>query len=122
MSKRFTNSHEWITIEGSHGTVGVTHYAQKELGEVVYAQLPQVGQSVHLGEAVCVLESTKAAADVYSPMSGKVTAVNDAVAAKPQLINQAPESDAWLFRLDLSKPDEAKDLLSKAAYEAMIGG
>src|SRR5579863_8004988 len=117
MTKRFTKSHEWIELDGHKGTVGITNYAQKELGEIVYAQLPQVGQSVVLGGEVCVLESTKAAADVYSPVSGKITAVNEAVAQKPQLINQAAESSAWLFRIELSDPKETSHLLSKADYE-----
>jgi glycine cleavage system H protein len=120
MSRRFTKSHEWLELDGGHGTVGITQYAQKELGEIVYAGLPKVGQSVQAGAQICVLESTKAAADVYSPVSGKITAVNEAVTQNPQLINQAPESTAWLFRIELSDPKEAKDLLSKADYERLI--
>ncbi len=118
--KKFTKSHEWIEVEGRHGTVGITHYAQKELGEIVYAQLPKVGQSIHVGGEACVLESTKAAADVYSPVSGKVIAINESVADRPQLLNEAPESTAWLFRLELSDPKEASALLSKADYEKLI--
>ena len=120
MNRRFTKSHEWIELEGSHGLVGITQYAQKELGEIVYAQLPKVGQSIHAGGEICVLESTKAAADVYSPVSGKITAVNESVSAHPQLINQSPESKAWLFKIDLSDPKEVNALLSKADYENLI--
>ncbi len=120
MSRRFTKSHEWIELDGSHGTVGITHYAQKELGEIVYAQLPQVGQLVHAGGEICVLESTKAAADVYCPVSGKITAVNESVASHPQLLNQSPESKAWLFRIELLDPKEASALLSKVEYESLI--
>jgi glycine cleavage system H protein len=120
MNRRYTKSHEWIELDGSHGTVGITQYAQKELGEIVYAQLPTVGQSIHAGGEICVLESTKAAADVYCPVSGKITAVNESVASHPQLINQSPEAKAWLFRIELSNPKEASALLSKADYESLI--
>ena len=120
MSKRFTKSHEWIEEQSRHGTVGITHYAQEELGEIVYAQLPKVGVTVHAGQEVCVLESTKAAADVYSPVSGKITAVNEAVATRPQLINEAPEAGGWLYRIELSDEKEMQALLSKADYEKMV--
>jgi glycine cleavage system H protein len=118
--KQYTKSHEWIEVEGRYAIVGITHYAQKELGEIVYAQLPKVGQSVQAGKEVCVLESTKAAADVYSPVSGKVIAINESVADRPQIINDAPETTAWLFRLEMSDPKEVSALLSKADYEKLI--
>jgi len=118
--KKYTKSHEWVLVEGSHATVGITKYAEKELGEIVYAQLPKVGQTVQAGQDVCVLESTKAAADIYSPVSGKVTQVNVAVTAKPQLLNQDPEGASWLFKLELTDPKETGGLLSKAEYEQLI--
>jgi glycine cleavage system H protein len=120
MNRRFTKSHEWIELEGRKAKVGITHYAQKELGEIVYAQLPTVGQSVLAGEEVCVLESTKAAADVYSPVSGQIIAVNDSVVGHPHLVNKAPESTAWLFQIELSDPKEFDALLTKSAYESLI--
>jgi glycine cleavage system H protein len=122
MTKKFTPTHEWISLEGHQGTVGISRYAQKELGEIVYVQLPNVGQSLQAGEEVCVLESTKAAADVYSPVSGKITAVNEAVAQNPKLLNEAAESTAWLYKIDLKKPSEMNDLLSKSDYESLIAG
>jgi glycine cleavage system H protein len=120
MTRRFTKSHEWIELDEKVGTVGITHYAQKELGEIVYVQLPAVDQEFQAGAEVCVLESTKAAADVYCPVSGKIIAINEALASNPQLINQSPEAKAWLFRIELSKPEEFTRLLSKSEYEHLI--
>ncbi|MDP1608410.1 MAG: glycine cleavage system protein GcvH [Chlamydiales bacterium] len=94
-------SHEWIRVEENIGTVGISDHAQKELGEIVYIELPQIGQLVKEGEEVCVLESTKAAADVYSPASGKVIAVNESVRQTPSLINRAAESSGWLYKIEL---------------------
>lgn len=94
----YTPTHEWLHPDG---TVGITHHAQKQLGEIVYVELPKIGQVLHTGEQACVLESTKAAADVYSPASGKVTAINTLLLQSPSLINQAPESEGWLYKLEL---------------------
>lgn len=118
--KKFTKSHEWIVVEGHKGTVGITHYAQKELGEIVYVQLPKVGQQVSAGQETCVLESTKAAADVYSPVSGQISAVNESVTQNPKLLNESPESTAWLYKVDLKDPSEMDGLLSKSDYEGLI--
>ena len=117
---RFTDSHEWISLQGNEGTVGITHHAQKELGEIVYIQLPKVGDIVKRGAEVCVLESTKAAADVYAPVSGKVTAINEELRSNPALINQDPEERAWLFKMELSNAPEYDKLLSMSAYKAII--
>lgn len=117
--RRFSRSHEWIELKGKTGIVGITDYAQKELGEIVYVQLPKVGQSVNAGQEVCVLESTKAAADVYSPVSGKIVLVNEALAKEPQQINQ---SGAWLFQIELSDLKEYDSLLSEADYKKLISG
>ena len=95
-------SHEWIHVEGNIGTVGISYHAQKELVEIVYVELPQIGKLVKEGEEVCVLESTKAAADVYSPASGRVVAVNESVKQTPSLINRAAESSGWLYKIELS--------------------
>lgn len=114
---RFTDSHEWIQVEGKMGTVGITEHAQKELGEIVYVQLPEVGETVKAAQEVCVLESTKAAADIYAPVSGTIVAVNEALKTNPALLNQG---DAWLFRLELSNPSELDTLLSSADYRDLI--
>lgn len=118
--KKFTESHEWIEIKGQIGTVGITDYAQRELGDIVYIELPAVGKKVKKGDEVCVLESTKAAADVYAPVSGTIAAVNDTLALAPGSINQSAETKAWLFQIELSHPKEAESLLSLAEYQALI--
>ncbi len=116
----FTDSHEWIKVEGSVGVVGITDYAQKELGEIVYIELPKVGQRVKAGEEISVLESTKAAADVYSPVSGKVVAVNEALKTSPASINSSAEKDGWLFRIELSNLKETAKLRSRSDYQKLI--
>ncbi len=117
---RFTESHEWIQVSGKTGTVGITEYAQKELGEIVYIELPHVGQIMEKGQAACVLESTKAAADVYTPVSGKVTAVNEKLRVAPGGINEAAESEGWLFQLELTRPQELDHLLSQSQYLSLV--
>jgi glycine cleavage system H protein len=119
---KFTQSHEWIDLKGSTGTVGVSHYAQKELGEIVNIQLPKIGQTVKAGGEIAVLESTKAAADVYSPVSGKITALNESLLSDPGLVNRSPESSGWLFRIELSHPNEVNKLLSREQYHALTSG
>ena len=119
---RFTESHEWIQYSQANktGIVGITNYAQKELGEVVHIELPKVGQKVVQGKEVCVLESTKAASDIYAPVSGAITEVNLSLKAQPQLINQDPESEGWLFKIELSNPGELESLLTLDQYLALI--
>lgn len=95
----YTETNEWVRREGNIATVGITHLAQKELGEIVYVELPKVGQKVNAGDEVCVLESTKAASDVYTPLSGEVIEINEAILKNPQQINNSAEDQGWLFRL-----------------------
>ncbi len=102
--KEITETHEWIEIQDGHAVVGVTDFAQKELGDIVYVELPKVGKRVKKGEEVAVLESTKAAADVYSPADGLITAVNERLVESPNLINQSPEREGWILKLQLSIP------------------
>lgn len=117
----FTDSHEWIKKDGSTvGIVGVTQYAQKELGDIVYVELPRVGKSVKKGEEAAVLESTKAAADVYSPISGTILEVNELLRESPELINQSPENQGWIFKIQLSDPKELEGLLDQQGYQKMI--
>lgn len=115
-----TPSHEWISLQGEVGFVGITSHAQKELGEIVYLELPTVGDHVEMGEEVVVLESTKAAADIYSPVSGTVIAVNDQLKESLDSLNQSPEKEGWLFQIQPSSPKEFDDLLSKEDYEALF--
>jgi len=117
---KYTETHEWIRVEGKIGTVGITQYAQQELGEIVYIELPKVGSKIRAGEEVCVLESTKAAADVYSPVSGKIIAIHEELRTSTQKINQLPETEGWLYRIELDTLEELKKLLSKTDYDHLL--
>ncbi len=119
---KFSETHEWIRVEGKVGTVGITKHAQDELGEIVHVELPKVGAEVQVGEEVCVLESTKAAADIYSPVSGKIVAVHEELRSSPQKINRDPEGDGWLFRIELKRSKDLDALLSGEQYERFIKG
>ena len=120
---KYTESHEWLRLEpdGSY-TIGVTQHAQDELGELVYVELPEVGRILAKEEACCVVESTKAASDVYAPLSGEVVAVNETLRDAPQTVNEKPFSDGWLFRLKPDNPADLQDLLSAADYTKAIEG
>lgn len=117
---KYTDSHEWVELEGSIGTVGVTFHAQKELGDIVFVELPSVSKSVKKGEEVAVLESTKAAADVYSPISGTILEVNEKLKDEASLINTAPEKEGWLYKIEISDPGELEALLDLTEYELLI--
>jgi len=117
---KYTDSHEWIEQSEHVATVGVTEFAQKELGDIVYVELPKVGKTLRAGEAAAVLESTKAAADVYAPASGTILEVNPALAQTPELVNQSPEAQGWLFKIKLSNPLELDKLLDLNAYRNKV--
>jgi glycine cleavage system H protein len=117
----YAASHEWIKVDGDLGTVGITDHAQHELSDVVYVDLPKVGAQVAAGGTIAVIESVKAASDIYSPVSGEVVEINSALTAKPELVNQDPYN-AWLFRIKLTKPDELSVLKDAATYTAHISG
>jgi len=119
---RYAASHEWIKVEGAVGTVGITDHAQHELSDVVYVDLPKVGAQITAGTTVAVIESVKAASDIYAPVSGEVVEVNGDLVKKPELVNQDPYGAAWLFRIKLSKPTELDSLKDAAGYKAQIGG
>lgn len=116
----FTDSHEWIKVEDGLGTVGVTAYAKQELGEIVYLELPEIGRQVKAGEEVVILESTKAAADIYAPVSGEIVAINDAVRNAPDLLNQSPEEMGWLFKIRLSNSEELNGLMNRNSYQRLV--
>ncbi|MBN9058353.1 glycine cleavage system protein GcvH [Kaistia sp. MMO-174] len=120
MTVYFTKDHEWIRLEGDQALVGITDYAQSQLGDVVYVELPEVGKTFAKGDDAAVVESVKAASDVYAPVSGVVVAVNAALEKSPAMINDAPESDGWFWRLTLTEPGELDGLLDEAAYKAFI--
>lgn len=117
----YTKEHEWVSVEGDIGTVGITDHAQHELGDIVYVDLPKPGTTVSQGKAIGSVESVKAVSDIYSPVSGEVVEVNTALADTPEMLNQAPHTDAWLVKIRLSAPDEIKSLLSAADYRSYIG-
>src|SRR3954464_381843 len=118
MTTLFTADHEWLRIEGDVATIGVTDYAQSQLGDVVFVELPKVGRSLKKAEAAAVVESVKAASDVYAPVSGEVVEVNDAVVAEPSLVNSDAGGSAWFFKLKLADKAELDGLMDEAAYKA----
>lgn len=118
---KFTDSHEWIEMENSDvGIVGVSNHAQEELGDIVYVELPAVGKKVKMAQEAAVLESTKAAADVYAPVSGTIVEVNTALKTNPELINRSAEKEGWLYKIRLDNPSEFDHLMDRAAYTNML--
>jgi glycine cleavage system H protein len=117
----YTKQHEWVRAEGDIGTVGITDHAQKELGDIVYVDLPKVGAHVDQGKSLGSVESVKAVSDIYSPISGEVIEVNETLAQSPEKLNAEPHGGAWLVKIRMSAPDEAKKLLSAADYQTYIG-
>mgnify|MGYP002651970561 CR=1 FL=1 len=120
MPRYFTDEHEWIDVEDDVATVGITDYAQGQLGDVVFVELPSAGTAVTAGKEAAVVESVKAASEVYAPVSGTVTEANSALEATPDLVNTSPEADGWFFKLTLSNPGELSGLLDEAAYKAFV--
>lgn len=118
---RFTKEHEWLRLEDGIATVGITPYAQEKLGDLVYVELPAVGAKFAMGAAAAVVESVKAASEVYAPVSGEIVAVNDRLASEPGLVNSEPTANGWLFKLKLSDNGELAKLLDEAAYKALTG-
>jgi len=122
MSRYFSKDHEWIAIDGDTGTVGITDYAQGQLGDITFVELPAVGQAVKKGDSVSVVDSVKAASDVYTPVSGEVTDANPALADAPELVNADAETSGWLFRVKLADSGELGDLMDEAAYKDYVDG
>lgn len=118
---QYTSDHEWVLIEGDTATVGVTDHAQEELTDVVFVELPEPGRAVSVGDPVGVVESVKAASDVYAPLAGEVAAVNDEVTAEPSLVNSDPYGKGWLMRIKLADPAAVSGMMDAAAYRAHIG-
>ena len=117
---KYSKKHEWVLVEGGIGTVGITKHATEQLGDIVFAEVPDVGKSVTGGAEAAVVESVKAASDVYTPVSGEVVEGNAAIVADPSLINQDPEGQGWFFKVKLSSPDELSSLMSKADYDKFV--
>ena len=119
---KYAKSHEWARIQGDQATVGITDHAQHELTDIVFVELPQVGKALKAGEACAVVESVKTASDIYSPLSGEVTAINKSLGDNPELVNSEPYSDGWFYKIKLANPSEAEALLNSQQYSAQIGG
>lgn len=117
----FTEDHEWVRVDGDIATVGITDHAQDQLGDLVFVQLPDIGTRLSKGDAAVVVESVKAASDVYAPLDGEVTEVNEATASDPALINSAATGDGWLWKMKLSNTEQLTGLLDEAGYKAIIG-
>ena len=120
MSRYFTEDHEWIDVDGDIGTVGISEYAQSQLGDVVFVDVPLEGRELTKGDEAATVESVKAASDVYAPASGTVLEANDALADTPELVNSDAEGDGWFFRITLSDPSELDELMNEVAYEAFV--
>ena len=122
MTRYFTDEHEWIDVDGTSATVGITDYAQGQLGDIVFVEVPTAGTQVKKGGDAAVVESVKAASDVYAPVSGTVTQGNGALDGDPALVNSDPEGYGWFFKLTLSDPSELDGLMDEAAYKAYVNG
>lgn len=120
MSKLFTQDHEWLAVDGDVATVGITAYAQSQLGDVVYVELPELGRRVSRGGEAAVVESVKAASDVFSPVTGEIIEVNAGLSDAPQSVNEDPEGGAWFFKIRLADKGETAALMDKAAYDAFV--
>ncbi|MEP3227022.1 MAG: glycine cleavage system protein GcvH [Parasphingorhabdus sp.] len=122
MSRYYTDEHEWVDVEGETATVGITDYAQEQLGDIVFVETPETGAELSQGDDAAVVESVKAASDVYAAVSGTVVEVNDALEDEPALVNSSAEEDGWFFRVTLSDKAELDDLMDEKAYKAFVDG
>ena len=118
---KYTKDHEWISIEGTTATVGITEFAQRELGDIVYVDIPSVGKALNMNDIFGSVEAVKTVSDLYLPLSGTVREVNAALEANPELVNQAPYEGGWMVKMSLSNAEEAAGLLDAAAYQALVG-
>ena len=120
MSTYFTSDHEWISVDGQIATVGITSHAAEAMGDVVFVDIQEVGSSIDAGAAAGVVESVKAASDIYAPVSGKIVEVNSRVADEPELVSKEPETAGWLFKVELADPSQLSALMDRAAYDAHV--
>ncbi len=122
MTRYYSQDHEWVDVDGDAATIGITDYAQGQLGDIVFVEVPAAGRAVKKGDDAAVVESVKAASDVYAPVSGTVIEGNAALEGSPDLVNSAPESEGWFFRLTLSDKSELDGLMDAAAYQSFVDG
>jgi glycine cleavage system H protein len=118
---RYTKEHEWVLADGDAGTIGITDHAQQELGDIVYVDLPKVGTRIDAGKSLGSVESVKAVSDIYAPVSGEITEINESLADAPEKLNRDPHGDAWLVKIRLSNPEEIQRLMSAADYQTYVG-
>ena len=119
---RYSTDHEWVSVDGGRARIGITDYAQDALGDVVFVDVPTVGRSVAAGESMSEVESTKSVSDIYAPVSGTVTAVNELLSSQPDVLNRDPYGDGWICEIELSDPAEVDSLLDAAGYQALVEG
>ncbi|MBT5384171.1 MAG: glycine cleavage system protein GcvH [Kordiimonadaceae bacterium] len=122
MTIYYSEDHEWINVEGSVGTVGITEYAQNALGDIVFVEVPEVGDEFAKGDEVSVVESVKAASEIYSPVTGEITAVNEDLEENAALVNSSPDGDGWFFKVTVSNKDELEELMDAGDYKTFIAG
>ena len=122
MPRYYTDEHEWIEVEGDVATVGITDYAQGQLGDIVFVELPEVGAMIEQGKDAAVVESVKAASDVYAPITGEIIEVNPALEEDPALVNSAPEDGGWFFKMTIADPGELDKLMDEDGYKAFVDG
>lgn len=116
----YTKEHEWISIQDNTGIIGITHYAQKELGDIVFIELPDIGEALKAGESFGSIESVKAVSEIFCPVSGKVLEVNEDLVEKPETVNEDPYGEAWMIKVRLSNPEELEDLMTAEEYKAYV--
>ncbi len=122
MSTKYSKDHEWVVVEGGIATIGITNHAQEQLGDVVFIELPAIGKKVEKDAEAAVVESVKAASEVYAPVTGEVVEVNKELEGDPAMVNRSPEGDAWFMKVKLANPSELDGLMDKAAYDKFIAG
>lgn len=120
--KRYTEDHEWVAVSGDEATVGISHHAQEQLGDIVFVELPEIGKALAKGKEAAVVESVKAASEIYAPLDGEVTAVNEVLNDEPGKVNSDPEGDGWFFKMKLKDPAQLDSLMDAAAYKAFVEG
>ena len=118
--KFFTKEHEWIVIDGTSSTIGITQYAQEQLGDVVHVDLPEIGKTVIAGDEMAVVESVKAASELFSPVSGKVSEVNNMIISNPSIINSSPEDEGWFIKMEMTNKSELEDLMDETSYMKLL--
>jgi len=122
MTVKYSEDHEWVRVDGGEATVGITPYAAEQLGDVVYVELPDVGKSFKAGDEAATVESVKAASEIYSPISGEISAINDALEGNPALVNESADGEGWFFKIKIADEGELAKLMDEAAYKDFVAG